>query len=135
MNGQKLQYGNRRMNRLEKIEARLVAATPGPWDWNSYSGIWAFNTLHTLFPGDETGFQLAYINQLPEQTVGGDELHDAESQGNAELIAHAPVDLELLIRIAKAALKLSSVCTQCIPGEAKALDDMIDALAPVMWEE
>jgi len=77
------------MKWLKEIEARLKAATPGPWVYDSYSRIFA---------------EHGNVAKVP--TVAGD---TATKQGaeDAEFIAHSPADVARLIealRIATEAL-------------------------------
>lgn len=74
------------MTRLDEIRARLEAATPGPWEAyharfpNAYGeGFWRVDGPHER--GYEGGFERA----------------------DADLIAHAPEDLRLLLAVAEAA--------------------------------
>lgn len=76
------------MSLLEEIEARLAAATPGPWEWvpSTVEG-----GSHVLGGAGEQGFPVlrtasaAYA--LPR---------------DAALIAHAPSDLTALVAVVKA---------------------------------
>jgi hypothetical protein len=74
--------------KLDEIEARLKAATPGPW-WTT----------------SETAITVQNAHALVAST------HSAaiEFRANAQLIAHAPADLALLLRIARAATALMDV--------------------------
>lgn len=74
-------------------EARRLAeaATPGPWEWNSYNGIWA--TVSHEHPGcctfpDEPGqAHIATVTDFAEH--GGDVLEIPEAAANAAFIAWA----------------------------------------------
>lgn len=89
---------------LEPIKARVAEATPGPWTWNSYSGIWAeVDPGHPLdmCPEGELNVNgkklaaIAWIDGGPEQS--GDELCVEEAKANAIFIEHSYEDILALI--------------------------------------
>lgn len=84
-------------DRLSEIEARLAAATPGPWEAD-------------VFPvrkrSRKTGRVLAY---RPEDgsvgsvsVIPSDGMYGVMDGPDAELIAHAPADLAALVAVVKA---------------------------------
>ena len=99
---------------LAPIEARLAAATPGPWivdrPWLSrgvmtVSGVMPVANMHPEEP-----YQVVTIHNhgstsaakhvaVPEHGHDADDKSDAAN--NMELIAHAPTDLSTLISLAK----------------------------------
>ncbi len=73
--------------RLEEIEARLAAATPGPWEWeNGADSLW--NQAGTI----------------PVLSIEMDKYGSPDLQSrfeDRELIVHAPADLALLARLVR----------------------------------
>ena len=69
---------------LDAIEARLAAATPGPWDTDGTT-VWAYVIVPD--PRDQTGQTPIQDRELVAQSGGAD----------ADLIAHAPTDLAALV--------------------------------------
>lgn len=88
-------------DRLAEIEARLSAATPGPWEWVP-SAVYAAS--HVLGGAGEQGFPV---------------LRTAASgwaiPADAELIAHAPADLAALVAVVRevAALHQRDTWSDC----------------------
>lgn len=85
---------------LALIQARRRAITPGPWQWNSYSMIFADvpkeHALDISDDDDALGFAgIATVSGGPKQR--GDELHLEEARANAEFIANAPEDVAWLL--------------------------------------
>lgn len=95
------------MTRLDEIEARLAAATPGPWE--------AYGTTVAAMtgPGDCGGCSgLPSPEHEPSclwsQIAGADE-------PDAELIAHAPADLSSLLAVVREVARLHQPChTECL---------------------
>lgn len=92
------------MSRLDEIEARLSAATPGPWAWR--------NTTEPYLMGLRTRIVMAFrrMGTQGAQPQFRDEhglLVDAGKENindfpDAALIAHAPGDLAALVAVVKA---------------------------------
>lgn len=83
-------------DRLSEIEARLAAATPGPWEADTYP---------VRKRSSKTGRVLAY---RPEDGTRGsvsvvpsDGVYGVMDGPDAELIAHAPADLAALVKFAR----------------------------------
>lgn len=91
------------MSRLDEIEARLSAATPGPWAWR--------NTTEPYLMGLRTRIVMAFrrMGTQGAQPQFRDEhglLVDAGKENindfpDAALIAHAPGDLSALVEFAR----------------------------------
>ena len=102
------------MNRLNEIEARANAATPGPWEAGC-------NDRHVLYVTTENEEFCAEC---------GPELYDSQgffSDDDTEFIAHARTDVPALAAALRAVLKLhkedghgwgpgESFCTECQQG-------------------
>lgn len=92
------------LKRLEEIEARLNAATPGPWrvlrDWQAETK--AGEKYETpIYCGVQLG------------KAGGFTLPvDANAHHNTFLIAHAPTDLTLLLKIVEEQRKALDECEE-----------------------
>jgi hypothetical protein len=79
------------MSRLDEIEARTAAATPGNCTYD-----------------EDCGFVLAENGAILAQTWSKQEYDYPNASGNGKLYAHAPADLRALLDVArKAALFLS----------------------------
>lgn len=91
------------MSRLDEIEARLAAATPGPWAWR--------NTTEPYLMGLRTRIVMAFrrMGTQGAQPQFRDEhglLVDAGKENlndfpDAVLIAHTPGDLSALVELAR----------------------------------
>jgi hypothetical protein len=81
------------MTRLDEIDARLAAATPGPWQEFCESGDWWVEQSDGEYTG--TG-----------RIVGGSPLGWA--QADLDLAISAPADLAALLRVARAAHRIAS---------------------------
>jgi len=73
------------MSRIDEIEARLAAATPGPWA-EGYDAGWTVD--QDLYPD---GIEIAAMTDQE-----GD-----QGRRDASLIAHAPADLAALVKFAR----------------------------------
>jgi hypothetical protein len=92
------------MTRLDEIEARLAAATPGPWWWR--------NTSEPYLQGARTRIVMAFrrmgTHAAQPQFRDSDGLLVDGGKANlnafpdAALIAHAPADLAALLAVVKA---------------------------------
>lgn len=84
------------MTRLDEIEARLAAATPGPW----FDGMGTHGN-----PADGPEFCEVRTKSTDERTRGitiAELPLDKGAAQDAELIAHAPADLAALLAVVKA---------------------------------
>lgn len=89
------------MNRLDEIEARANAATPGPWEVNGPDQPWAI-----ISHGSDSVLH-AYEQHHPycEGCECGDSRSEvALSDEDAELIAHSRTDVPALAAVARFAL-------------------------------
>jgi hypothetical protein len=84
-------------DRLDEIEARLAAATPGPWYHDPKT------TDVTAPEAIVSSRHITYIHS-----------HTVVDHANADLIANAPVDLAALVAVARAARRL--VTGRFFPG-------------------
>lgn len=100
------------MTRLDEIEARLAAATPGPWRADqcgggeeSFSGSW-------VCPG-------GHANGVWSNPAERDVLRDETSLSSpdAELIAHAPEDIAALLAVVKAVRTKAEDWAALAPGD------------------
>lgn len=92
------------MSRLDEIEARLSAATPGPWAWR--------NTTEPYLMGLRTRIVMAFRRMgtqgaQPQFRDDDGLLVDAGKENindfpDAALIANAPADLAALVKFARA---------------------------------
>ena len=97
---------------IMQILDRANKATPGPWEWDSYSTIAASvpqdSPLNAAGEDDPPVAFIGVIAQAPEYEGMGDELHHPETRANAKFIAAARTDIPRLVRNlqeTKAALK------------------------------
>lgn len=98
-------------DRLTEIEARLKAATPGPWvveraDWQNL----------VRREGKGPGRNIA--------SVGGTSALGHNGGADADLIAHAPADLALLVRIVRSVADAPCDCPElfvCVELDAEPL--------------
>jgi hypothetical protein len=82
------------MKRLEEIEARLKAATPGPWDSEVSRGELRFRA------GEHVGrLMWRGLGPLSDES-------DYRATYDAALIGHAPTDLGFLLRLVRMQLEL-----------------------------
>lgn len=86
------------MSRLDEIEARLSAATPGPWAIGT-------NEKNCLIIGSR---------QTQGWVCVGDPDAAPEAQDDAALIAHAPEDLSALVAVVKAVRRVAE--DAALPG-------------------
>ena len=109
------------MDRIEEITKRLEAATPGPWGFNSYSAIFTGHPDYEdtdwddeylpRYADDPTKYWTAmservngyrrtnYVAGVP--ALVGD-TSEYNHKADAEFIAHAPDDLDYLLKRLKA---------------------------------
>jgi hypothetical protein len=81
-----------------EIRARADAATPGPWQWNSYSGICAgVSKGHLLYDGWDGEEGVAWVCWIDNGPYAGDQLILAESKANAAFIEHSRQDIPFLL--------------------------------------
>lgn len=104
---------------IEDIEARLTAASPGPWFWR-YGHLVHQREVRVLDTIAEGG-----------DHMGDDAIHISDE--NAEFIAHAREDIEYLVDIARAAEAIkhnNSGWTKDVQYrvEGKPVVDLLDAL-------
>jgi hypothetical protein len=121
------------VSRLDAIEARLRAATPYPWDWNSYSCIFsrplAINDdapdypdkprpMHREPPGspqeDEDWCKQRTAAYEADPVVAWVPAHHGDTAigrhaADAMLIEAAPTDLAYLVAVARAAERLTDI--------------------------
>jgi hypothetical protein len=88
------------MSRLDEIQARLDAATPGPW------GHWPEAGTIEIIGTDEPGSSeprspfVLIASEVRPAKGWGEEIY-AGPEPDADLIAHAPTDLATLIEFAR----------------------------------
>lgn len=70
-------------DRLNEIEERLAAATPGPWERDQFG------------PDDDSA------RFIGSPSTGRIVVYEAATAGNAEFIAHAPADLTALVAVVR----------------------------------
>ena len=81
---------------LEAIRARLAAATPGPWAWDSRGD--KASDIQVGVAADRWGIQLeGFIEDGADAVYIGGIAKDIEGPQNAAFIAHAPADVRALI--------------------------------------
>lgn len=132
------------MSKLTEIEARLAAATPGPWHFHDSTlyrgplGI-AFDIATGLCEWDPRDFDrdegMLGVWQEPEEYHRIARTSDnCNARANAALIAHAPTDLATLLAAVKAVRDL-------LPTHMVRADDygglvraVREALAPLLTE-
>lgn len=85
------------MTRLEEIEARLAAATPGPW-FRSPEGGLRLDGMSTV-RAREGNRPVARIRAVDRAELQDDP--DAQTEADAEFIAHAPADIAYLLSLAR----------------------------------
>lgn len=95
-----------RAGRLERIRARLEAATPGPWRVD-YSK--EYRSVRRV--GAKAGERWRIAG------VGTGRRVDPQDDANAELIAHAPDDLRDLLAVAEAVEKLCADWEKAYPED------------------
>lgn len=98
---------------LDEVEARLAAATPGPWtQWVEHPEVFAGeiteNAPHVISGKSERYVRIATCE--PDEDEWGDCDNDEitatrDAMADAAFIAHAPADLRRLLAIARAAEK------------------------------
>lgn len=107
------------MNRLDEIESRLEAATPGPWE--AYGTVVAAMTG----PGDCEGCSGVVGGPLHEPSCLWSEIAGA-GEADAELIAHAPADLAALLAVVREVARLH----QPIPDGMGFIDGSYGTISP-----
>lgn len=95
---------------LESIRKRLVNATPGPWEWAADRGGPGYVQLYCP---DEA------VDEYEADVLSAEGNQVLVVETNAELIAHAPTDLALLVDVAEAAgeLLMAEDAASCTPME------------------
>lgn len=103
---------------LERLTALERAATPGPWGWNSYSGIAAkvpeghpLEDYEEDDPGDRGLAWICWIDGGPKQKGHGDALIFGEARNNAALIEGLRNAAPALLRLARAGLAAETIVT------------------------
>lgn len=96
--------------RLSEIEERLAKSTPGPWEVQRFDneGGYISYQVEAFQDYDENSGPTAWCSELTNTKY---------AKRNAELIAHAPADLTLLLALVKeyrAALEESQFALQCM---------------------
>lgn len=102
------------LKKLDEIEARLKAATPGPWD---------YVLAHRVFVQQETG-----------EVVTAAEEDVPPCVADAALIAHAPADLALLARLVRSvAEQACEGASEGLPDEVWSCETHLAACDPATW--
>lgn len=102
---------NRLPKRFEAIRERLANATPGPWRQSDGRVLEHYH---------KSEFNTAETGQTYDELNGWRKLFQIQSgqqPGNFELIAHAPTDLELLLK----ALEIATNCLEEIKEDCEIL--------------
>jgi hypothetical protein len=120
---------------VDEIEARLNAATPGPWQWSPEEDTWGDcgPNLETV----ERGQVYSDGSQGAEAQVIGSWGHDANgisvADGDAEFIAHSPTDVAFLLTELRK--RDEAIARAKAQGVREAAEDILTGLANVCPEE
>lgn len=79
-------------DRLSEIEARLASATPGPWEVDAGGYVCTVNELPVFGLPERYRYEIGGQYRAPRADIP-----------NMELIAHAPTDIALLLRLVRTA--------------------------------
>lgn len=105
------------MSRLDEIQARLDAATPGPWERDQFG------------PDDDSA------RFIGSPSTGQIVVYEAATAGNAELIANVPEDLAALVAFARAMERLHRprkvICLN--PSHSSDCDAMVCDACDTPW--
>jgi len=87
-------------DQLAEIKKRLEAATPGQWVNQKCFSDWGFPFVNHVGPvGTKTPIELRYGGKVNCFRDDKDAKLNAQSNADAELIAHCPTDLKKLIAV------------------------------------
>lgn len=117
------------MTRLDKIRARLEAATRGPW---SECGAERGGCECRQVSSSDGLVALAVAHTDDEGLTGGEGYTVDQAKRNATLIANAPTDIAVLLRVAEAAAAFDADVPEV--GDGPPRDALRRALAPLLAE-